>query len=207
MAQDAGEVIRDSSSEGHSDASAPSSSLSTEQIRAQIEETRAGMSQTIDAIQERLDPTRLVKEAVGTVKDATVGRAKHLTQKARTTVGELAERPAETLRTIAQLVREHPVPTGVVGIAATGLLARAQTRPRTGVTHHAQSDRRYDGAPGGHTKIRRAGPVIIAAVAGAACWTLWKAAKGATADRDGTNISLPRQNQIGETSDPGDYRI
>lgn len=44
------------------------------QIRAEIQQTRAEMSETIDAIQEKLSPQRVMEQARETVRDATVGR-------------------------------------------------------------------------------------------------------------------------------------
>src|SRR3954471_23622969 len=45
-----------------------------EQIRAQIEDTRAEMSSTIDAIQEKLNPDNVKEQAKEAVREATVGR-------------------------------------------------------------------------------------------------------------------------------------
>ena len=61
MAQDSGEVIP---------------AADTERLRAQIEETRTEMSETIDAIQDRLRPGRLMTDAKASVKEATVGRVR-----------------------------------------------------------------------------------------------------------------------------------
>jgi hypothetical protein len=49
-----------------------SASSATDGIRSQIEQTRAEMSETIDAIQDRLSPRRLVSTATETMKDAAV---------------------------------------------------------------------------------------------------------------------------------------
>ena len=46
----------------------------TDAIRGDIEDTRANMSSTIDAIQEKLSPQRLTEQAKDAVRDATVGR-------------------------------------------------------------------------------------------------------------------------------------
>ena len=43
--------------------------------RVEIERTRAGMSETVDAIQERLSPENLKEQAKDRVKEATVGKA------------------------------------------------------------------------------------------------------------------------------------
>ena len=59
MAQSPGEVTQPSSDE----------------IRFNIERTRAEMSETINAIQDRLSPTRMYADAKDSLSDATVGRA------------------------------------------------------------------------------------------------------------------------------------
>jgi ElaB/YqjD/DUF883 family membrane-anchored ribosome-binding protein len=48
----------------------------TQQIEAEIEQTRVEMSQTINAIQERLSPQHLAEQAKEAVYDATIGTAK-----------------------------------------------------------------------------------------------------------------------------------
>jgi hypothetical protein len=47
-----------------------------ETTRVEIEPTRADMSETVDAIQERLSPQNLKEQAKDRVKEATVGRAR-----------------------------------------------------------------------------------------------------------------------------------
>jgi hypothetical protein len=44
----------------------------TDDIRARIEETRAGLSQTIDAIQERLAPRHIAADVVQVLRDNAV---------------------------------------------------------------------------------------------------------------------------------------
>jgi len=48
----------------------------TQQIEAEIEQTRAEMSETINAIQERLSPQHLADQAKDAVYEATIGTAK-----------------------------------------------------------------------------------------------------------------------------------
>jgi hypothetical protein len=78
------------------DASAPS--VTTEEIRWQIEHTRAKMSETIDAIQNRLSPARLVTDAKEKAKDG-------------------AERAI-------QVVTSNPVPMTLIGAAVAALTGR-----------------------------------------------------------------------------------
>lgn len=82
-----------------------------EEVRVDIEATRAEMSGTIDAIQEKLDPTRLKQQAKETVRDATVGRAEHMMSSAGETAKEKGSGLLET-------IKDNPVPAA---LAAVGL--------------------------------------------------------------------------------------
>ena len=98
MAQDSGEV---------------------EQIKAEIEETRAGMSETIDEIQERLRPANLARQAGESIRAATVARAEDLTERASEVAGEIRERPGDVGVAAMRLVSENPAVAAVIGIFAT----------------------------------------------------------------------------------------
>ena len=91
---------------------------SADHLRSQIEQTRAEMTDTIDAIQTRLSPKRVIVEAKDSITDATVGRVKRLADRASGPEGDV-------LRTL----RDHPVPVALVAALVAGLLARA-TRSR-----------------------------------------------------------------------------
>ncbi|MDQ6618308.1 MAG: DUF3618 domain-containing protein, partial [Pseudomonadota bacterium] len=91
------------------------------EIRQNIEETRAGMSETIDELQERLSPSYLkeqVKEQVfeqvrqvrDTVREATIGK-----------VEDMVERVSDSGRTIGGTIRANPVPSALVGIGLAWL--------------------------------------------------------------------------------------
>ena len=55
----------------------------TAEIRSDIEQTRADMSETLDAIQDRLRPANLVSQATDTVREATVGKVKQMAESLR----------------------------------------------------------------------------------------------------------------------------
>ena len=96
----------------------------TEAIRARIEETRKGMGETIDAIQERLSIANIseqvsetVSNAIETAKDtaydATIGKAVNVMKN----VGDGIS-GSDAFRT----VRSNPLPFALIGVGA-GLLA------------------------------------------------------------------------------------
>lgn len=119
----------------------PADDAEVEEIRAEMEATRAGMSETIDAIQDRLNPDDLKEQAKDiakdvteqvtehvkqslhdattkakeTVRDATVGRAERLFDNASDSAWEVRESVIET-------VKANPIPAALVGIGLGWLL-------------------------------------------------------------------------------------
>jgi short-subunit dehydrogenase len=80
------------------------------ELRGEIEETRTELSQTIDAIQAKLNPQVVKEKLTHDIQEATVGRAKHLAQEARTKIEEVAvpvlQNVASTVKETAQHARE-----------------------------------------------------------------------------------------------------
>jgi Protein of unknown function (DUF3618) len=76
----------------------------THEIRAEIEQTREDMSETVNAIQERLRPGAIAARTAETVKQAAVE-----------TVREVADSDS------VQYVRANPLPTVMVGVGIAGL--------------------------------------------------------------------------------------
>ena len=89
----------------------------TREIRAEIEQTREDLSETVNAIQDRLQPSALASNAVDSVKDA-----------ARERLRDIAD--TETV----QYVRANPMPTAMIGIGLAGLawFAFGRETPDTG---------------------------------------------------------------------------
>jgi hypothetical protein len=111
------------------------------QIEGEIDRTRAEMSQTIDAIQERLAPERVTTEvtdqvervaeqikqqvresahelaenAKGAIHDATIGRVETMIADARETVNDMREG-------FMDRVRANPVPAAIAGLGLAWLL-------------------------------------------------------------------------------------
>lgn len=87
-----------------------------EVTRVEIERTRADMSETVDAIQERLSPQNLKDQAKDKVKEATVGKAQ------------------EAGTGIVDTIKANPLPAALTGLGLGWLLMSArqqnQARPR-----------------------------------------------------------------------------
>jgi len=87
------------------DAATPDPTLGTEAevdeievTRVEIERTRAGMGETVDAIQDRLSPENLKEQAKDRVREATVGKAQ------------------EAGSGIMDTIRQNPLPAALTGI-------------------------------------------------------------------------------------------
>jgi hypothetical protein len=84
------------------------------EIRSRLEQTRAEMSDTIDAIQTRLSPARAIADARHSMAEATVGRLK-----------SFGDRTRESCVVMLDKVRDNPLPAVLVATAAAGLLVYA----------------------------------------------------------------------------------
>jgi hypothetical protein len=170
MAQGSGEVgegpVQTANADGGS--SAPTS----DEIRSQIEQTRAEMSDTIDAIQSRLSPKRVLTDAKNSVTEATVGRVKRLTQRPNALGGGVLRR-----------VQDNPLPVALLAAAAAGLLVRALTNGKSRwrqqsmpITHvqHVAAERAWSVSDTISKERRSTRRLLAAAGAGVACWALWR---------------------------------
>jgi ElaB/YqjD/DUF883 family membrane-anchored ribosome-binding protein len=103
----------------------------TEQIRADIEATRAEMGSTIDAIQEKLSPHHVMNEVKKSVREATIGKAKEVMHNVGEKVSEVTENVAEVTKeagaSAIRTVKENPVPFVLIG-SGIGLLIVNQFR-------------------------------------------------------------------------------
>ena len=125
----------------------------TREIREDIEETREEMSETVNAIQERLRPGNIAANAAENVK-----------QVAREKARDVAESEP------VQYVRANPIPTAMVGIGIAGLAwlamagrERSSYRSRSRWDSSDRSRRRYsaevdvyEGRAGGYSGLEAA---------------------------------------------------
>jgi ElaB/YqjD/DUF883 family membrane-anchored ribosome-binding protein len=114
---------------------AADSNANTEQLRADIEDTRADMSQTINEIQERLSPEHLVGQVKETVREATIGKVEKVMSSVGETISEVAE-PAREMAgragnaikevgtTVADTIYKNPIPLALIGLGVGMLVMR-----------------------------------------------------------------------------------
>jgi len=118
---------------------------SSDEIRRDIERTRAEMGVTIDAIQDRLgdiqyrlQPKNLMQEAKDRVRDATVGRIEDMTNRAE---GMARDTGSSFLDTI----RANPIPSALVAVGLGWLwMNRRSSSHRTGRSPADFDDRIWD---------------------------------------------------------------
>jgi ElaB/YqjD/DUF883 family membrane-anchored ribosome-binding protein len=121
--------------EGTNQVIAADSDENTEQLRADIEDTRAEMTQTINEIQERLSPEHLVGQVKETVREATIGKVEKVmervgetisgvTEPAREVAGRAGSAIKEAGSSVADSVWKNPIPVALIGLGVGMLLMR-----------------------------------------------------------------------------------
>ena len=112
--------------------------LRTQEIREEIAQTRVEMSETIEAIQERLSPSHLVAQAGETVRNATTEKVKQMAN----TAGHAADQVMDS--SIGKMVKDNPIPAAMIGIGAAWLLMKG--RSSADKTHRDYSRYRVGGS-------------------------------------------------------------
>src|SRR5581483_8558541 len=102
----------------------------TRQIRREIDETREDLSETIDAIQERLRPGNIIANTAERVKDATIGRVKDMAGAAVETMGGVMQTrqsygaygsSESAFSGVVDRVRNNPLAAALTGFGLTWL--------------------------------------------------------------------------------------
>lgn len=129
----------------------------TERIKADIEDTRAELGQTLNEIQERLSPEHVMDQVKDTVREATIGKVERIMQRASETIsnvtepameamGRAGEKLKETGSSVGNVIRQNPIPFALIGLGA-GLLVVSRVRNADGRTtrsYRQQSDREME---------------------------------------------------------------
>lgn len=126
------------------DADVLGSADETEEIRADIEQTRSEMSETIEALQERLSPTALkeqavdqfqdvrehvkeqvreqIQEAKAAVREATIGKVENMVHTASNTA-------QDARYTVMDTIRQNPIPAAMVGLGLAWMFMNRSSTP------------------------------------------------------------------------------
>jgi gas vesicle protein len=120
------------------------------EIRADIAQTRAEMSETIDELQDRLNPAHLKEQlkdqvreqyehAKESVRGATIGKVEDMVER-------FGDSVYETRRTITDTISANPLPSALIGIGLAWLWMNRRNephRPRRGYSSGPRRDGRY----------------------------------------------------------------
>ena len=180
----------------------PMPSATPDDIRSQIDDTRADMTETIDAIQARLSPRRLVRDVKESVKEATVERVVSLSKKAGTTVGTFVRSSSRGPGGLLERFRRNPVPMAIAGIEVAAIILKElkQFRPER-TARPASVDEREPTAVRTRQTARNSARFLVIA-AGTAClttWAIWKLRNSAanTSGTTGAELGTPRSLPTG----------
>jgi hypothetical protein len=119
----------------------PESERTAREIRSEIERTREGMSETVDAIQEKLRPSNVVASAAS----ATTERVKDMAQDAASTASEWWDDYGGNR--FIDKVRNNPVPAVMAGVGlawlwmSNGQRRRGPAAWRSGAPRDAREER------------------------------------------------------------------
>lgn len=103
-------------------------------IRHDIERTRADMSVTIDAIQERLNPQHIADQVRSSIHDATIGKAEEIMRDA-------GDKASDVRYTLADTIRQNPIPAAMVAVGLGWLFMNRSSPP----SHDDRYQRRLGG--------------------------------------------------------------
>ena len=94
----------------------------TREIRAEIEQTREEMSETIDAIQEKLRPGNIVAGATERVKNATTERVRQMADSASETAQNAYEQTRHAAGEFVEGARDNAIPAAMICVGTAWLL-------------------------------------------------------------------------------------
>ena len=109
---------------------APLGAEDPDSLRAQIEQTRSEMSETLEAIKTKLDPHVLMEEAKDKVYEATIGKAAEALDTAKEVALEARNKLHEVKVHVVGVAKRNPVPMVVVGAVLGWVLLRAWSKRR-----------------------------------------------------------------------------
>ena len=119
------------------------------ELRAGIRETRERLGDTLEELGARLNPQHIRQQVKHDIRDATIGRVEHMARQA-------ADRVHETRSSLADTIRENPIPAAMVGLGLGWLFMnrrRADGAPRARGAYDPSRQPRIDaydtGAYGG----------------------------------------------------------
>jgi ElaB/YqjD/DUF883 family membrane-anchored ribosome-binding protein len=103
---------------GHLDTAQDDPDARVDQLTSEIGDTRDDLTQTLEAIGDKLDPANIAREASETVKGATIGKVEQMTYGAQETWRDVRTGNSGN---IVDTITSNPIPAGMVAVGL-GLL-------------------------------------------------------------------------------------
>lgn len=116
----------------------PETNRRTQRIQKEIAHTRAEMSETIEAIQERLRPGNLVSDAADKVKAATTEKVKEMADTASETAQDVMRETRERAYDVVEGVKQNPIPALMIGAGVAWLLMDRSKNKGNGSARRAE---------------------------------------------------------------------
>ena len=104
------------------------SSRRARELESEIAHTRAEMSETIEAIQEKLRPANLVSDATEKVKSATTEKVKNMADTASETAQDVMRGSRERAYDMVEGAKQNPIPALMIGAGVAWLLMSSRNR-------------------------------------------------------------------------------
>jgi len=117
----------------------PQQGTRVHEIRSEIDRTRDDMSETIDAIQDRLNPRNVVSRAAGNVREATMGKVRQMAHDVHDSGG------------ILERIRENPIPAALAAASLAWIAFGGRRGPRPQYSRAI-----YGSTRGGESYVREA---------------------------------------------------
>jgi ElaB/YqjD/DUF883 family membrane-anchored ribosome-binding protein len=161
----------------------------TAEIRAEIEQKRAEISETIDEITQRLSPGNIVAQATDSVKGTARDTMHRVTETASDAAGQVASSSRRAGQAAVYQAREHPWSAGVllagIGAAAWWMMSRRSSGVEEwDVDDYTEESLYYDddqfnvGRGNRFANVVRDNPVPIALTTIGIGWWMWNQRTG-----------------------------
>ena len=116
----------------------PETRRRTREIQSEIAHTRAEMSETIEAIQEKLRPGNLVSDATERVKAATSEKVKNMADTASETAQDMMRETRDRAYDVVEGAKQNPIPALMIGAGVAWLLMERSRNKGNGYTRRNQ---------------------------------------------------------------------
>ena len=118
----------------------PETERKTREIQAEIQHTREEMAETVEALQERLQPSNVIAQATDRVKHATSEKVRSMADSASDTAQGMMKETRRSAADVVEGVRQNPIPALMIGAGVAWLLMDK--------SRNRDAGRNYSGASG-----------------------------------------------------------